>query len=252
MTRLNLSNDIPGLLVSVRSAAEALTALEGGADVIDIKEPNRGSLGAADASTIRDVVRAVNGRAPVTAALGELVELAGNENVDRDLVLPEGVSLFKAGLAGCASARDWRADWKRLIVANAKVRPVAVVYADWRAARAPSPNDVVATAVEFGCLALLIDTWDKLAGSLFDHWPASDLRGFLAEVRSKNIAVVLAGSLMSESVSVATRLMPDLIAVRSAACNSGRVGRVCEGRVRELKQAIAAANLSAANANRLK
>ena len=36
------------LLVSVRSAAEAEIALHGGADLIDVKEPTRGSLGRAD------------------------------------------------------------------------------------------------------------------------------------------------------------------------------------------------------------
>ena len=35
-------------LVSVRSPEEALAALEGGADLIDVKEPSRGPLGAAD------------------------------------------------------------------------------------------------------------------------------------------------------------------------------------------------------------
>ena len=60
------------LLVSVRSAAEAEAALAGGAAVIDVKEPARGALGRADDAVIADVVRAVAGRAPVSAALGEL------------------------------------------------------------------------------------------------------------------------------------------------------------------------------------
>ena len=38
----------PGLLVSVRSGAEAEAALAGGADLIDVKEPTRGALGRAD------------------------------------------------------------------------------------------------------------------------------------------------------------------------------------------------------------
>ena len=63
-TILKISNS-PGLLVSVRSAAEAITALEAGADVIDVKEPSRGALGAADCETIAAVVRAVAGRAPL-------------------------------------------------------------------------------------------------------------------------------------------------------------------------------------------
>src|SRR3954454_23697054 len=103
MTMLKLSNETPGLLVSVRSAAEALAALAGGADVIDVKEPNRGSLGAADDDTIAAVVEAVAGRAFVSAAFGELVELSASSNGDRRRALVAGVSLFKVGLAQCAT-----------------------------------------------------------------------------------------------------------------------------------------------------
>ena len=38
------------LLVSVRSAVEVAPALAGGADIIDAKEPDRGSLGAVSAA----------------------------------------------------------------------------------------------------------------------------------------------------------------------------------------------------------
>ena len=65
------------LLVSVRSAAEAEAALTGGASVIDVKEPTRGALGRADDGAIADVVAAVAGRAPVSAALGELRDRPG-------------------------------------------------------------------------------------------------------------------------------------------------------------------------------
>ena len=64
----------PRLLVSVRDAAEAAAALAGGAALIDVKEPARGSLGRADAATIAAVVAAVGGRVPVSVALGELRE----------------------------------------------------------------------------------------------------------------------------------------------------------------------------------
>ena len=59
------------LLVSVRSAAEAEAALAGGAALIDVKEPDRGALGRADDAVIADVVRAVAGRAPVSAAASQ-------------------------------------------------------------------------------------------------------------------------------------------------------------------------------------
>ena len=72
LNNLAQSSRCPGLLVSVRSAAEAMEALAGGADMIDVKEPKRGSLGVADMSTIAEVVRTVGKRAMVTAALAVL------------------------------------------------------------------------------------------------------------------------------------------------------------------------------------
>jgi len=240
-----LQFETPGLLVSVRNAAEAAVALEGGADIIDVKEPNRGSLGAADAATIAEVVQSVNGRAPVTAALGELVELVSLQKGNDWTRLPTGVSLFKIGLAGCALSGDWRSRWRRAIhsvastASESEAQPVAVVYADWQAAGAPQPGEVLAAASELECAALLIDTWNKSNGSLFDLWGRECLAGFLAEVRWQNLAVVLAGSLSREDISAAVSLRPNLIAVRGAACEGGRTGTVAAHCVRELKVAIA-------------
>ena len=245
MIKLKLSKETPELLVSVRSAAEALAALAGGADVIDTKEPNHGSLGPADDETISDVVRAVAGRAPVSAALGELVDLLGSQNGDLARTLVEGVSLFKMGLARCGSIGNWQTHWQRALDTlsstspNRNAQAVAVVYADWHAARSPSPHDVLTAAIQCRCPALLVDTWDKSSGTLFDHWPVDDLQGFITEVRSHKISVVLAGSLVGQDIAAAARLAPDLVAVRTAACEGGRTGTVSEKRVRELKNAIA-------------
>jgi uncharacterized protein (UPF0264 family) len=232
----------PGLLVSVRSATEACEALAGGANVIDVKEPARGSLGAADALTIADVVGAVNGRAVVTAALGELTDLA---SLNSGPELPNGVSLFKVGLAGCRDTPDWTSIWQRAVarlVPNERscaASPVAVAYADWHSANAPEPIQVLEAAIRARCPALLVDTWDKSSGSLFVHWPAAELSRFVGQVRSNGIAIVLAGSLDGTEIAIASRMMPDLIAVRTAACVHGRAGAVCRNRVRAVKQAIA-------------
>ena len=244
MIKLKLSNEIPGLLVSVRSASEALTALAGRADVIDVKEPNQGSLGAAENDTISAVVRAVAGRTPVSAALGELVEIMTYSNGDGPRKIVDGVSLFKIGLAGCKALEDWQVSWRHAIdtlvsnSSNGNAQAVAVVYADWRTAQAPSPSDTLSAAIQLRCPVLLIDTWDKSGGTLFDHWPALKLQAFLAEVRSHGISVVLAGSLTGQNVIIAARLAPDLIAVRAAACEGGRTANVSELKVRELKNVI--------------
>lgn len=242
MSMPSVRRNKPGLLVSVRSAAEAVTALAGGADVIDVKEPNRGSLGAVDGETLGAVIDAVGGRAIVTAAMGELVDLMDVENAHGSIRIPTGVSLLKLGLAQCALRRDWQTHWHRVIArlaaSSGNAKPVAVAYADWQAAQSPEPRDVLRAAMEIGCPALLIDTQNKSAGSLFDHWPIDDLQLFVREVHSQKMAVVLAGSLVDDAIVHAARLMPDLIAVRTAACDAGRGGTVTLERVRGVKQAI--------------
>jgi uncharacterized protein (UPF0264 family) len=232
-------------LVSVRSATEALAALAGGADVIDVKEPHHGSLGAADDAVISAVVQAVAGRAPVSAAFGELIDLTISPNGDGPRTLVDGISLFKLGLARCKALNDWETRWQHVLdtmildSSNGKAQAVAVVYADWQVALAPSPQDILDAAIQRQCPALLIDTWDKSAGALFDHWRPSELQRFIAEGRSHDICLVLAGSLTGQSVITAARLGPDLVAVRTAACEGGRTGTVSEKKVRELKNALA-------------
>ena len=253
MLNLNRNSDTPGLLVSVRSAAEALIALEAGADVIDVKEPNLGSLGAADFKTLAEIVRVVEGRAPVTAAMGELVDFTAANCADQQIkMIPPGVSLFKIGLAGCAELPNWQARWRDTIAAlreptSKSPQPVAVIYADWQAAHAPQPNVVLHAAVQLHCPALLIDIWDKSAGGLFDHWPIDDLQTFLNRARSHELITVLAGSLLAESFDKAVQLAPHLVAVRTAACDAGRNGTISAARVRELKRTTAAIPASIAS-----
>jgi uncharacterized protein (UPF0264 family) len=234
----------PRLLVSVRNAFEAVTALEAGADVIDVKEPDRGALGAADFDTIAAVVAAIDGRAPVTAALGELAEVRADSFRKSLSALPAGVSLFKFGLAGCGEMQQWQTLWETAIAGiqtsatGLAAQPVAVVYADWRAARAPAPNLVLDAAVAAAAPVLLVDTFNKTAGNLFDHWPVDDLRDFISRVHEANLAIVLAGSLTGRAFADAVALGANLVAVRGAACEAGRQGNVSPDRVQSLKQAI--------------
>jgi len=236
----------PGLLVSVRNANEAQAAMAGGAQVIDIKEPEHGSLGAAAPEVIASVIRVVDGRTPVTAAAGELVDLISSHLHP----LPSGLSYFKIGLSACREIPNWREQWLGTMKALwptecAPQHTVAVVYADWLRAKAPQPIEVLEAAIETGCPALLVDTWDKSAGGLFDHWPEKKLIRFIESVQANSKLMVLAGSLVGASFSAAARLGPDLLAVRTAACESGRTGTVSQERVASLNRAISSARIVA-------
>ena len=226
------------LLVSVRSAAEAAAAFAGGADLIDVKEPRHGSLGRAETTVVADIAREVAGRAPVSMALGELLE-----NNPLDFPLGAEICLAKLGLAGCRPQPDWRQRWRRAVAAlPSTCQAVAVVYADWDKADAPPPEDVLCEAKRLGCPFLLIDTFDKSRGGLLDHWPPESLRRFAQEVESAGLRLVLAGSLQSKDLPQVLTIQPSYVAVRSAVCPGLREGDISEQLVRQLTEQIHAAS----------
>ncbi len=65
------------LLVSVFGPHEVAAALEGGADIVDVKDPHAGALGAAGPDVLRAVASLVDGRASISAALGDGPHLPG-------------------------------------------------------------------------------------------------------------------------------------------------------------------------------
>jgi uncharacterized protein (UPF0264 family) len=219
------------LLVSVRDRDEAAIALEAGAQLIDVKEPRRGSLGRAEAQTIRSVSALVAGRVPVSAALGELLEHPGSKSFSS----VKYVKYAKLGMAACADVSNWEQMWADVLARlPATTTAVAVSYADWREARAPSPPQILHGAVRLGCQVVLVDTFHKSNGGLLDHMAPPELADFVEAARASGMLVVLAGSLCRRSVPRVLPLSPDYVAVRGAVCDGTREGRIRGDRIRDL------------------
>src|ERR1043166_3077557 len=242
--------DAPGLLVSVRCAAEASAALEGGAALIDVKEPATRPLGRAAVSTIAEVLAVVAGRCPVSAALGELID-------DRGEGVPAGLSYVKWGLAGFGSDPAWRTMLGERRGRTARsTQIVGVAYADWQCARSPCVEDVI-------CLArdparALRDPWDPFVGgvvlidthckdapgpgkrqpTLLDWLPVREIRHLCERCHRAGVRIALAGSLGPAEIAELMPVRPDWIAVRAAACEGGRDGVVSTLKVRELVAVI--------------
>ena len=123
----------------------------------------------------------------------------------------------------------------------------AVAYADAEHCGAPELDLVVAAAIETGCAGVLIDTWDKTAGGLRDHVSMDQLESVRERTAAAGLLLALAGKVSLEDLPEVTRVQPDLVAVRSAACRDGRRDLEVEAdRVRELADRLGCASVSVA------
>ena len=243
------------MLVSVRDVPEALLAARGGADFIDLKEPREGALGDLDLATIAAIVRALRAREnqlqrlprnlPISATIGDLPMSDVDAILGRvDAVAACGVDYVKVGIervAHAASVLDALAGSGHAIV------PVFI-------ADRGLDFEAIAHACTLRFPALMVDTADKLSGSLFDVLSDAELRRFVAAARACGALVGLAGALRHQQLAALRALRPDFAGFRSAVCAGDRSGALDPERLSALAAALrftrpaGAARQAAANA----
>ena len=239
------------MLVSVRSVAEALVAAQGGADFIDLKEPNFGALGGLPVETIAAVVAALRQRRivlPVSATIGDLPmsELAAIVARVR-AVAACGVSYVKVGIERTPLALAVLDALAALAAASssgpsgpASTPIVPVFIADHGLDDAH-----VAHACALRFAGLMVDTADKTAGSVFDVLRIDALRRFIGRVRNSGALTGMAGALRLAHVPAVRSLAPDFAGFRSAVCAGDRRGALDPQLLRELAEAMHASEPAA-------
>lgn len=235
------------LLVSVASGAEAAVARNGGADVIDAKDPWGGALAPVTLDVFHDIHEAA-GATPVSAALGDHAD-AGALAAMAAAFVDAGAAFVKAGFAGVESSTDVERLLKAGVAAVGRDAMVAVAYAD-SPGGCLAPELIAGAAVAAGAGGLLIDTADKERPSLFRLHPPTVVAAWIRRWQSAGLSVALAGKLAAADVSTAAALGADLAGVRGAACSGGRIGAISEARVRELKAHLAAPLAASSSASR--
>ena len=231
------------LLVSVRCGAEVTQALEGGADIIDAKEPARGSLGAVGAEVLGEIAAALPAGVPLSVALGDLSSSTEVEGAVAALgVQAARTAYLKVGFAGLAEERRIRQAIAALVASASMLagrpRVIAVAYADHDQAATLSPSMMAILAAEAGADGVLLDTWTKDGRDLFAWMPLSSLKEWIADVRGLGLTAAVAGSIRAESIPTVLRAQPDIVGVRGAACEGGRTGVVSVSRVRSVRAAF--------------
>jgi (5-formylfuran-3-yl)methyl phosphate synthase len=225
------------LLVSVVDAGEARDAAAARADIVDVKNPAEGSLGAPSPAVIAGVRAAVPAELPVSAAIGDMPNLPGTAALAAVGAALSGATFVKVGLWGVSTEPDAVALLRAVREAVPGATVVAAAYADARrvthAPLAPELLPQVARAAGVG--VCLLDTAVKDGRGLLEWLPADALAALVAEAHAAGLQMALAGALRAEDLPVARDAGADIAGVRSAACLDGRrSGRLDAARVRAL------------------
>ncbi len=209
------------LLVSVLSAEEAARAVAGGADIIDVKDPGEGALGAPAPQVLSEVVRAVGTAAPVSVALGDLPDLPHTAALAARGAVACGARFVKVGLRGVRELH--RAVALISAVADAvgpQTAVIAAAYADAATLDPPAlaPAWLPALVQRTGIAGALIDTFIKDGRGLHGWLPESELADLIARTREAGGSFGVAGQL---KLGELRRVNADIVGVRSAVCRGG-------------------------------
>lgn len=217
------------VLVSVRNQAEAALAARAGVDFIDLKEPATGALGALPLPELRACVATVRRLAPtarVSATVGDWPAGALNAvTAQARAVAACGVDDVKVGVPPQADALLARLGQLR----QQGLPIVPVLLADGG----------VPPTLPSGFAAVMLDTQDKLGGSLRQRLPLADLAAFVRAVQAGGAWAGLAGALTLDDGVALARLAPDFLGFRSAVCAGARADALCPQRLAALLATLA-------------
>jgi hypothetical protein len=209
------------LLVSVVSAEEARSALAGGADIVDVKDPREGSLGAPAPGVLAEVIREVGGRAPVSVALGDLPDLPHTAALAALGAAVGGAGFVKVGLRGVCDVERAVAVMSAVADAvGAHTAVIAAAYADAAALDPPAlaPAHLPVLVERTGIAGALVDTFVKDGRGLYGWLSEAELTELIARTRRAGAIFTVAGQLRRGELR---RVAADVVGVRSAVCRDG-------------------------------
>ncbi|KKG08915.1 hypothetical protein EO95_10435 [Methanosarcina sp. 1.H.T.1A.1] len=214
------------LLVSPINKEEAIIASRGGADIVDVKNPKEGSLGANFPWVIRDIKEVVNGRQPISATIGDFNYKPGTAALAALGAAASGADYIKVGLYDIqteAQALELLTKITRAVKDyDPSKKVVASGYSDYKRINSISPILLPAVAAEAGVDVVMVDTGIKDGKSTFEFMDEKELTEFTDLAHEHGLENAIAGSLKFEDLPVLERIGPDIIGVRGMVCGGDR------------------------------
>ncbi|MCL2116726.1 MAG: hypothetical protein FWH29_10960, partial [Methanobrevibacter sp.] len=176
------------LLISPINNDEALESIEGGADIVDVKNPKEGSLGANFPWVIKDIRKITPDNMLLSATLGDVPYKPGTVSLAAYGALISGADYIKVGLYGTSNYNEALEVMENVVKTVKDENPDAYVvasgYADAHRVGAVSPWEIPKIAKHSGSDLAMLDTAVKDGKTLFDYLNIDDLKKFVDEIHS--------------------------------------------------------------------
>jgi hypothetical protein len=212
------------LLVSPIDIGEAVIAERGGADIIDVKNPKEGSLGANFPWVIREVRALVT--KPLSATIGDFNYKPGTASLAALGAAVAGADYVKVGLY------DIQTEGQAFEVLSGVVRAVksydrnkivvASGYSDYARIGSIPALQLPAVAQRAGCDVVMVDTGMKDGRSTFEFMLNEELQAFVDAAHGNGLGCALAGSIKFDDIPRVRKIGADIIGVRGLVCGGDR------------------------------
>ncbi|HOY69292.1 MAG TPA: (5-formylfuran-3-yl)methyl phosphate synthase [Methylotenera sp.] len=223
------------LLISVTSLDEAQIALENGADLIDLKDPHAGALGALPINVVQSVVTYVkrtNAKKMTSATVGDVPMQADLLRDSVSKMLASKVDYIKIGFfdaegyQGCLNALSH--------FAKLDAKLIAVLFAE-----KSYPSNLIEAIKQAGFVGVMLDTAEKNGRSLLTNVDEKMLLTFAQKVADNALIFGLAGSLKSQHVAQLLKLNPTYLGFRGGVCESDlRTSFIRPEKIWQIKQML--------------
>lgn len=200
-----------GMLASVNGLEEALFIRNYPVDIIDLKQPARGALGALAVGDVTEIVTCLGHGKLISATIGDLPMHPDQVFVAAEAMALTGVDFVKIGFF---PGGDWQGCLKRLaVLASQQAALIAVLFADTQPDLA-----TVQSLKQAGFKGVMLDTMDKTLGSLTQIMTQNQLTEFVTQAKQADLMTGLAGSLTQADIAGLLPLQADYLGFRGALC----------------------------------
>ncbi len=226
------------LLVSPINVEEAKIARLGGADIIDVKNPKEGSLGANFPWMIKAVKKAA-GSIPVSATIGDFNYKPGTASLAALGAAVAGAEYIKVGLYDIKTKEQAMHMLINIVRAvkgfDRKKKVVAAAYSDYARIDSISPLELPKVGAMAGVDVVMVDTGIKDGRSTFEFLTEQELKQFVSSAKNHGLKTAIAGTIKFEDMPLLKRISPDIIGVRGCVCGGDRNSTIIKELVERLK-----------------